>query len=251
MDQATTTQTRRESLLEMVEATNKSSRIPIKHAWVNIDKARKLVNLDNEMACFRAITAEEEAATGIFQALKNIGYQKADKLNKNFHNHKAGLWHLLTIMSAFMDEVGFADLFDTKIDFDTRSKNKLIIRLAPKNEKFIGHFVIDPPLQMNISQIGGTTVDFIRQAEQLASLNNKKDLQQFIKAEANFRNELLYCNHNGFPAMTGDVSGFIDEREKRIVGFTYAYLMIAQHPRKKQNFVQLALDAYVKLLGIK
>ena len=238
---------RRERLLEMVSVTNANSRAPLKHAWLHIDRARKLVGLDNEMACFRAITAEEEAATSIFHAVRQIGYENAKHLNKNFHAHKAGLWPLIRVISAFMHDLDAEKIFDVKVD---ESKGKLILRFPNPNRVMGGYFIVDPPLQMGISPKGGGDIDVKVQAESLASLNNQKELKEFIKAEANIRNELLYANQNGIPSVSGDISSFIDEREKRVMALTYTYLMIAQHPREKQNFVQLALNAYLKLLAI-
>ena len=49
------------------------------HAFEHLDKAERIAELDPEMAVFRAITAEEEAATAVFFSLKQRGYDRAKK----------------------------------------------------------------------------------------------------------------------------------------------------------------------------
>jgi hypothetical protein len=54
----------------------------------HLNWAWKLRDVDREMAVFRAITAEEEAATAIFLALRRRNYDGADKLRPRDHVHK-------------------------------------------------------------------------------------------------------------------------------------------------------------------
>ena len=91
---------RKKQLLEMVGMTPVRSRASIRHAWVHIEKARRLIGVDNEMAAFRAITAEEEAATGIIIALKDIRYAHSELLKPKDHKHKSGLWSLFQIVNS-------------------------------------------------------------------------------------------------------------------------------------------------------
>ena len=56
------------------------------------------------MAVFRAITAEEEAATAIFLALKEHGYENADKIKFKKHPYKQALEPFLRSIGKFADK---------------------------------------------------------------------------------------------------------------------------------------------------
>ena len=239
---------RKDLLLEMVGRTPVRSRASIRHAWVHIEKARRLVGVDNEMAAFRSITAEEEGATGIIHALKNIGYDRSELLNSRDHKHKSGLWSLFRIISEFMHDVGAEKYFAGKvIEGSGDNAGKLEICFPsplPGDSRWV-HPV--PPLNFSISS-DGKNIAFQKQADKLASAHNKNQLKNHISKEANLRNELIYASHEGIPNVLEDPANFISMRERRVMVFTYAYLLIAQYP-ERQLFVQQCLDAYLRLLG--
>jgi len=59
------------------------------NAILHLNKAWKIKGIDNEMSAFRAITAEEEAATAVFLSLKLRKYENSDKLKPMDHSHKS------------------------------------------------------------------------------------------------------------------------------------------------------------------
>jgi len=239
---------RKDRLLEMVENTPKRSRASIKHAWVHIEKAKALVGIDNEMAVFRAITAEEEVATGIIHALQDIGYDRANLLNPRDHKHKSGMWYLLKIISAFMHGVDSEGVFKGIVsEGNGEDGGKLVISFPSPihgDSRWVNPV---PPLNFSISS-DEKNISFQKQAQELASIHNKKKLEKFISKEANLRNELIYASPDGLPSVTEAPSGFISERKLRVMALTYAYLLISQY-REKQVFVQQSLDAYLRMLG--
>lgn len=235
-------------LLEMVNQTQKNTREAVKNAWVHIEKAKRLIGIDNEMAVFRAITGEEEVSTGIIQALKAIDYNNANLLNTRDHKHKAGIWHLLVIISEFMQEVNTNGLPSITV---SEGKNELADKLLisfpsplPGDTRLV---FPTPPLDFNILS-DNKKISFRKQAEKLASRHNKEKLEKFLSKEANLRNELLYATPEGYPVVKEDPTNFIANREHRILVLTYAYLLISQY-KQKQLFVQQALDAYLKMLN--
>ncbi len=239
---------RKETLLSMVDKAPKNSRSSIKHAWVQIDKARLLAGIDNEMSAFRAITAEEEAATGIIRELQNLEYNNSKMLNSYNHSHKAGIWHLLLVVSGFMHEIGAGDILKLVVSEGSDVlKGKLIISfpsLIPGDSRWVSP---TPPLNMNITN-NQKRVGFKKQTVVLASVKSATTLRKLIEREANIRNELIYASHEGIPNVKDSPIAFIDERENRVMVLTYAYLLISQY-REKQIFVQQCLDAYLQLLG--
>lgn len=239
---------RKDSLLEMVGKTPVRSRAPIKHAWVHIEKARVLAGVDNEMAAFRAITAEEEAATGIIHALQIIGYERSNLLNSRDHKHKAGLWSLLMIISAFMHNVGASEYLKVTVkEGSGENAGKLDVFFPSPLSGDSSLMRSVPPLGFSISS-HGKNITFQKQADELASIHNKNQLKTHISKEANLRNELIYASHEGMPSEIEDPTDFISDREQRVMVLTYIYLLISQYP-ERQLFVQQSLDAYLRLLG--
>lgn len=71
-------------------------------AFEHLRKAWRLRGLDNEMAIFRAITAEEEAATALILALQIQCYPGADQLRPWNHVHKSAFWPLILAVNNFL-----------------------------------------------------------------------------------------------------------------------------------------------------
>jgi hypothetical protein len=57
----------------------------------NIERAQGLITVDREMASFRAITGEEEAATALMMAIQVKRYPGAEKFKARNHVHKAAV----------------------------------------------------------------------------------------------------------------------------------------------------------------
>lgn len=57
----------------------------------HLDRAFALLEIDREMASFRAITAEEEAATALIRCIQLRRYNFANKFNPRDHQHKAAV----------------------------------------------------------------------------------------------------------------------------------------------------------------
>src|SRR4051812_32687695 len=75
-------------LVQMLEATALPGRASAKNAVRHIDKANAIADTDPDMAAFRAITAEEEAATALFHSLKRHRYPGSELLKPRDHLQK-------------------------------------------------------------------------------------------------------------------------------------------------------------------
>lgn len=237
-------------LLEMVNKTPKNTNGAVRNAWYHIEKAKQLLGIDNEMAAFRAITAEEEAAAGIIYALKAINYDNANLLSTRDHKHKSGIWHLLMIISEFMRGLDTYEQLNVVV---SEGKNELLGKLVlsfpspiPGDNRFV---YPTPPLDFSISS-DNKKVSFKKQADELASKHNKEKLEKFLSKEANLRNELLYATPEGYPTIQKEPTGFVANREHRVLVLTYVYLLISQY-KQNQLFVQQSLDAYLKMIDRK
>ena len=63
-----------------------------RHAFHHLERAGQIVDIDPEMAMFRAITAEEEAATAVFFSLRQRRYANSEKIQLWSHPYKAALY---------------------------------------------------------------------------------------------------------------------------------------------------------------
>jgi hypothetical protein len=61
-------------LVDMLLTTAAPGQYAARNAVRHLDKAGEIAEIDPMMAAFRAITAEEEAATAVFHALRRQGY---------------------------------------------------------------------------------------------------------------------------------------------------------------------------------
>lgn len=60
-------------------------------SFVHLSLAHRIREIDPAMALLRAITAEEEAASGLLRALRAIKYSKSDELRAKDHLQKAAV----------------------------------------------------------------------------------------------------------------------------------------------------------------
>jgi hypothetical protein len=71
----------------------------------HLERAFKIKDVDPEMAVFRSITAEEEAATAIFIALKEKHYNNADKIQYKKHPYKQALGPFIRAIGKFSSNI--------------------------------------------------------------------------------------------------------------------------------------------------
>ena len=81
----------REALRRAVANLPTQVRLRAENAFDGFDRALALLSIDREMASFRAITAEEEAAAALFRSLQLRAYPGSECLNLGNHRHKAAL----------------------------------------------------------------------------------------------------------------------------------------------------------------
>lgn len=106
----------------------------------HIDRARTLFPIDREMASFRAITGEEEAATALMMAIQSKRYQGADQFKAWNHQHKAAVIACVMAVSRTLQPLlkEYQLIFDfekCRIDvkvppFELRSRGRLWIAVC-------------------------------------------------------------------------------------------------------------------------
>lgn len=239
---------REEKTFEMIKATKSRGRHSLRNAWNHLERGWAIREIDPAMAAFRAITAEEEAATGLIHAVRDRGYDNSNLLNPRDHVHKQAIYPFFQLLSDFYAEsiepMGWKVILRVESRADPH-RLKISIPMNVNGEEV--YATPDPPLNLNI-KADGKPVSFKRQIDKLANLKNVKRVESYIKAKANQRNTLLYAGPNGYPHLETVYESFFFEQKKIVMAMAYAYLLIEPYD-EKQPFVQQAIDSLLKMLG--
>jgi len=224
---------------------------PGKHSARNaiycIEKAWQLRHIDANMAAFRCITAEEEAATAIFHALKRRRYIGADRLNYRSHLHKLSLLPFFQAIADIFHKT--VNMYKPQLIWNRMEKKpRLRLRLTvniPGGETL--HAEPQPPLYFT-TLVNGKKYDFARELEKVATERKMKDIMDHLRNVANFRNRLLYAGSDGIPDVTIHDTAILRKRDIVIIHLAI-YLLIDQY-KEQQLFAQQALDAFLKMLRV-
>ena len=200
--------------------------------------------LDPEMALFRAITAEEEAATALILALQQKRYPGASNLKHKSHPHKAGLTPFLRVIERFLAEVKFpapqvilkSDGQVPRIDISLPAPGGLV---AVPDEPLNG-------ITHKEGDGGPTVLDFGEQAQRYAAEQGVADMLTVIHDEANFRNRLLYATDEGIP-VADNVDPALIARGRPVFILLSLTMIILQTP-KHQLFAVQVLQSYLQAL---
>ncbi len=219
-----------------------------RNAISHLECAWKIKDIDPEIAIFRAITAEEEAATAIFIALKEKGYENADKIKFKKHPYKQALAPFITGISKFMADVA------RQPNFPLGKKYQLSIEGEGKNKRLILSFYLQdklaqpiPPLHFSI-MMNGKPYYFEKELLEISSGKNRDDIVKYIDDLTKLRNSLLYARPEGIPKITGQIAGHLEKRRRTVMTFLRIYSLIYPY-KEKALFVEQAVKAYLLMMG--
>lgn len=215
----------------------------------HLERAWALSDEFPEIAVFCGITAEEESATAIFHSLKRRGYSGAEGLRSRDHVDKGALHPFLLAIGRAINES--LNQYSPKLEFNSElspdKAERLRIRLSipwrDGSEKWAYPF---PPLHFGVS-VNGIPQDFSRELHQIASEKKIRSVWEYVQRLANRRNQVLYASSNGIPQWNGSAEKFIRYRQSVVFSHLMALLMIDPY-KERQQFVQQALSAFLKLL---
>jgi len=219
-----------------------------RNAISHLECAWKIKDIDPKMAIFRTITAEEEAATAIFIALKEKGYENADKIKFKKHTYKQALAPFITGMSKFVDDVA------RQPNCPLGRKYKLSIESEGKNQRLVLYFCIQgqwnqpiPPLNFLI-MINGKPYYFKKELLEITSGQNRDDIIRHIDDLTKLRNSLLYARPEGILKIIGQIDGHLEKRRRTVMTFLKIFSLIYPY-KEKALFVEQALKAYLLMMG--
>jgi hypothetical protein len=218
----------------------------------HLDKAWEIRNIDIEMAMFRAITAEEEAASSLFYTLKQQRYENSKKLQFKKHTYKQAVYPFLLSVIRFIQETNdkcgspFTGAQMRHTTFQKRKAISLQIKAKHFPDKVI---TPTPPLHFNITKDTGEVVTFGDDFRKLYEGNNFDSALKYIQSIANTRNQVLYADCTGIPQAKGDICKFIEKQKTKV--FMIIQIVLMTDPWIKEGhsaFVQQALDSFLLLL---
>lgn len=224
-----------------------------KNAIRHLEKAWDIRNIDLEMAIFRGITAEEEAASSLFHCLKTHRYKNAEKLLFNKHTYKLGLYPFLQGIGRFLGDLltqdgSHFDKFHVKHTERTgRKAIELILNMPAHNLTARP----TPPLHFTVSYPEtGEVCTFESNFKALIEGAGFDDSLKYIKTKAKQRNKLLYAESSGRPKVEGNIEGYLEDQKKKVMVYLIIVLMIDPWEKEEGTslFVQQALDSYLLLL---
>lgn len=238
---------------EVVQIINDSAKGYTKscagNAIHHLEKSWQIKDIDPEMAVFRAITAEEEAATSIFIALKEKGYDNSQKLKFKNHTYKQALAPFFQAIAKFIADASqlpnfpFGKNFNLLIDSKEDPKKLKLSLVLPNG---VNAFPI-PPLHFSVS-MNGKTYTFEKELTEITTGQSKKEIIKYIKELANLRNCLIYSTPEGIPKIKGKIDGHLQKRQKTVFSFLRVLCLIFPY-KEKALFVQQALNAFLVMLG--
>jgi hypothetical protein len=181
------------------------------HSLRHLNRAWRIREIEPEMALFRSISADDEAATALFLSLKREGYEGAERLKHRNHVQKQAV--IPFFEAVYRQAEPHADKLPTA--------HLLIDRSTQSERLLIGFYVIDPATgekdwgypqpPFNLKVLKGTIgdgdwpEDFAEEIAALASEANAKSVLKFLEERVNLRNQILYASADGVAVLEGDV----------------------------------------------
>jgi len=205
--------------------------------------------MDREIASFRAINAQEEAACAVFNSLKIKKYPKAEELNLYSHPHKAAFWFIVDALHHSLGQ-GMKDLnFNFAVD---ATKPEVEISIPAKQ---FGVELSDAPnlaIQLVdpfhfLQSKGGLPDAFEAEINELLSARGAKKVDRYVKTLANDRNKILYATDQGLPVSQATLAAIHIRRDR--IYLAVALCIGILQTDTIQHFVEQGLEALLKAVG--
>jgi hypothetical protein len=214
----------------------------------HLSKAYLIASVDPEMAIFRAITAEEEAASGLIRSLIQLEYPEHQNLKPHDHVQKHAVTPFIQAVLSNMSFLRFPNISSVRLaikNIDGKDRLVTVLRLMlDGNETWA---LPIPPLNLtvrdgNTGESPSYTIDFQRVIEP----KGYRNILKYLKREANLRNRILYADQDGYPAVDQFDTRFILEKQNRVLSILKVTLLIAPY-QEHQPFVINAISAFAKI----
>jgi hypothetical protein len=242
----------RQLLIEELSLKLENSRIrhATRSAYRHLRKAWLIRQLDPEMALFRLITAEEEAATALILALRQQKYPGAHLLDHHRHQHKSAITPFLVAVQNLLANQPLPPItlqvhkappaIHIQLDMASWVSSPTPLFGTP-----------DHPLNFSLrAHAEGETPKiyaFDAQLQDIAWGRKLQNLKALVKHEANLRNRILYATEEGVPSITLE-GGAISTRLATVHRLNMLTIIILQTDQH-QLFAVQCLEALLKAIG--
>jgi hypothetical protein len=225
----------------------KALRYRFENSLNHIDKAFLLLEIDREMASFRAITAEEEAATGLIRCIQLREYGSAAQFNSRDHRHKAAVLGCVLAIGSSLHPM----LKEYQLIFDY-NKPRIDIRVSLSNFDVAGGdgyaIQINEPLDLVSTKEGVSESELYGAAlHGLAEQSGFENIKRLVAVRANDRNTLLYASDSAVPASKATTEG-LRQRRNNAVTLLVLTVMIWQK-KGEQALVRAAILAFLGVIS--
>jgi hypothetical protein len=260
-----------ESTVRCLSEARGRSAYAAQNAVRHLRQAWRIRHLDSQMAAFRAITAEEEAATAIIRTLQERGYSGAESADPHKHTVKQALFPLVLETSHAMRP--FTEIIKTSVRIEQRNDRPVmdLLYTLPTGESFssvpplgiawqstpIDGLPVDRVMALPDSSYDATLTvsapvaehpnlkpDVLREGAlnlaatleaRLSSKANAAGYHKFLaqlKKEANIRNRLLYAGDDGWPGEVKDIEDVLNARRRRTFILLIIYCLLFPHSER-------------------
>lgn len=243
---------RAQRLEEVLRLTIQKFPKPVRMRAVNsfdgFDRAFALFDVDREMASFRAITAEEEAAAALFKALQVRKYPGSARLDLWRHDHKAALWPVLDAARMAIGEAFSEVEFSISAD---PAKIRVALKLANLVENLPEDLVkaqieLVHPLHVLRSSAGGRPDDFGAQIQKIVKAHGKASIREHIRSVAKSRNNILYASDQSLPKSAATLESLAQRKKQAVMALCLCVGVL--QTRQHQNYALQALDCFLRIL---
>ena len=223
-----------------------SVRFRLINSLEHFDRASLLLEGDREMAAFRAIRGEEEAAAALIKAIQLRRYPHAREFNARDHQHKAAI--VACVMAVANQVSPMMRKFQLTFDHEKRRAD---VRVPLSNFGVEGGelFSVQPvePLDLIYSGEKSEAEVLDNALSSLAQQSNFENIRRMVSAQANSRNTLLYASDSSVP-LSDASSGDIENRRNRAFIVLVLCVMVLQS-RKHQSLVLEAIRAFLRAIS--
>lgn len=223
-----------------------------RNAIYGLNKAWQIADIDPNIAIFRSITAEEEAATALIIALKQRQYKAAGALNYKDHRHKAGITPFINAIAKTCSPI---NQLDPKIAISTKDgRSEVILKMSGAligrpNSTIDSLDPLDNLFFVGNRETGSLNLpDFEPAMKLLADDKGAESIAKFFDDEANLRNRLLYALPNGVWRVDKP-NQMIEERTYNVINLLLLTIAVWQ-VRRPQMLAIHGLESYLKVLGL-
>jgi hypothetical protein len=215
-------------------------------ALAHLYYAHRLIDVDPAMAVFRAITAEEEAATGLLRALRIRKYPKAGHLRFRDHVHKAAVYPFLLAIVKHASYLKLDGIKEFRLAFPKdEDRPKLALAIVLTGDTEVQVVRPTPPLNFRLREGHKQSFpDYRRYFLQVVSSSGYDDIRKYLESKANERNLILYASQQGLPQLENVPNGYLLGQKTHVLTIFKAALLVWPYD-EVQPFAEEAIEAFL------